>query len=279
MVAVSSFYIDDSGTRHPDHKPNLARHNHDWFALGGILIDDEDIESANSQILAFRSRWPLLGDSPLHSYEIRGNNENFKWLGSDKELKRSFLEDLENLLFTLPVIGIACVIDRPGYNHRYREKYGPNRWSLCKTAFDVVVERAAKISIARDRKLRINIEESSRADDRLLKGYYDSLKLNGHAFNQASSLQYNPLNAADHKSVLYDFKKKKKSSKLMQIADIYLWPMCMGGYEEQNRAYTGLLNAGKLADCHLPMEKIAELGIKYSCFDLIERTSKNAKAE
>lgn len=53
------------------------------------------------------------------------------------------------LMRDAPVIGLACVIDWPGYNKRYAEKYAENRWMLCKTAFSVVVERAAKFAISK----------------------------------------------------------------------------------------------------------------------------------
>lgn len=271
--------MDDSGTRHPDHKAKEALHGYDWFALGGIIIDDENIPSANSEIEIFRSRWPQLKDAPLHSSEIRGLNKNFIWLGHDASIRKQFLDELGTLLLTLPVTGLACVIDRPGYNHRYREKYGRRRWSLCKTAFDVAVERAVKYSNERQRKLRIHVERCSKADDAILQSYYHSLKKSGHSFNQDSASIYNPLASIDYSTALYDFKTKMKSSKLMQIADIYLWPMCIGGYDEGNRAYAALKNAGKLIDCILPVSLLAERGIKYSCFDLVSRTSRNAKAE
>lgn len=279
MVAVSTFYIDDSGTRNPDHKPGVAHHKHDWFALGGVLIDDENIDAANEQIIEFRSQWPQLGDSPFHSYEIRGRHENFTWLGDDAKVCHKFLAELEQLLFKLPVIGLACVIDRPGYNHRYREKYGRERWSLCKTAFQVVVERAAKFSAERNRKLRVYVERTSKADDAILRGYYDSLKKTGHSFNQDTASKYNPLESLDYHQTLYDFKTKEKSSKLMQIADLFLWPMCIGGYDEGNRPYSALTAAGKLIDCQLGEELIGEKGIKYSCFDLVKRIPRNEKAE
>lgn len=279
MVAVSTFYIDDSGTRHPDHKAHESHHKHDWFALGGVLIDDDQLPLANAQITAFRSRWPQLGNSPLHSYEIRGRHENFTWLGDDDVVRNKFIGELEQLLFALPVVGLACVIDRPGYNHRYREKYGNDRWSLCKTAFDVAVERAVKFSNQRGRKLRVYVERCSKADDALLLGYYKSLKDSGHSFNPKSASIYNPLASVDYAATLYDFKTKEKSSQLMQIADIYLWPMCIGGYDEGNRAYVALKAAGKLIDCVLPNESVAERGIKYSCFDLEKRGLRNAKAE
>lgn len=279
MVAVSTFFMDDSGTRHPDHKISVAHHGNDWFALGGILIDDELIDDAKAQVAIFRARWPQLGDAPLHSYEIRGNHENFAWLGQDPHLRHRFLTELEQLLLQLPVIGLACVIDRPGYNARYREKYGRQQWRLCKTAFEVVVERAVKHSAERRRKLRVYVERSSKADDTLMKEYYNALKQQGHSFNPDTAAVYNPLGSVDFASTLYEFRAKGKSSVLMQIADLYLWPMCIGGYDAGNRAYSALLDAGKLIDCCLSPEQIAERGIKYSCFDLVERKPRNAKAE
>ena len=279
MVSVSTFFIDDSGTRHPDHKVSLAHHGNDWFALGGILIDDELIDGAKAQVAAFKSRWPQINGAPLHSYEIRGKHENFTWLGQDAHVRHQFLTELEQLLFQLPVVGFACVIDRPGYNARYREKYGRQQWRLCKTAFEVVVERAVKYSVERERKLRVYIERSSKSDDTLMRGYYNKLKEQGHSFNPDTSAVYNPLGSTDFAGTLYEFRAKEKSSALMQIADLYLWPMCIGGYDEGNRAYSALMDAGKLIDCHLPPEQIAERGIKYSCFDLVERKPRNAKAE
>jgi hypothetical protein len=65
---------------------------------------------------------------------------------------------------------------------------------------------------------------------------------------------------------LYEFRFKEKSSPLMQIADLYLWPICIGGYDRKNRPYSRLVEAGKLVECRLPADRIAELGTKYFCF-------------
>jgi hypothetical protein len=259
--------MDDSGTRNPDHSVKPASHGHDWFAMGGILIDDENIPSAEQLIDEFRLRWPQMGVSPLHSTEIRGSNENFSWLGTSTATKSSFLNDLEQLLFSLPVIGLACTIDRPGYNARYREKYNRQRWALCKTAFSLAVERAAKHALQRERKLRVYVEKCSKKDDQVINGYYDALKEKGQCFNPETSSKYSPLTTKDFSSTLYEFRTKNKSSRLTQIADLYLWPICMGGYLASNRAYAGLRNAGKLIDTQLKLEEINIKGIKYSCFD------------
>lgn len=271
--------MDDSGTKHPHRVISLARHSHDWFALGGILIHDEDIPYAEDRIDEFRSRWPEMGDSPLHSTEIRGSHDNFTWLIKGSSIQQAFIKDLESLLLGLPVIGLACVIDRPGYNHRYADQYGLSRWNLCKTAFAVSVERAAKYAHDQNRKLRVYVERSSKTEEAILKGYYNELKLNGHWFDQSTSSKYSPFNAEDYAKILYEFKPKFKSSRLMQIADLFLWPMCMGGYQSPNIAYQHLKDAGKLINSIIPEKDIATRGIKYSCFELQMSPSENEKAE
>ena len=50
---------------------------------------------------------------------------------------------------------------------------------------------------------------------------------------------------------------------------MYLWPMCMGGYDDSNKAYCALKQAGKLIDCHLSAEETLQRGIKYSCFEAV----------
>lgn len=245
----------------------VPKHGHDWFALGGILINDEDISQAKQMIVDFRSCWPQMGDAPFHSSDIRGSHGAFKWLGQTPGTFEAFAGELATLLHNLPVIGLACVIDRPGYNRRYQEKYGRQRWSLCKTAFAIAVERATKLAIAQERKLRIYIERSSKKDDQKMQEYYDILRDKGHWFNPATAEKYSPSASADYRQTLYEFRTKQKSSPLMQIADLYLWPICMGGYEQDCRPYRSLLDAGKLIDCSLSGSDVDRLGIKYSCFD------------
>jgi len=262
-----NFYLDDSGTRYPDRRPGKrAAHGYDWFALGGVLVADTDEESAESLHREFCKKWPQIKD-PLHSVEIRGKTKNFQWLSKlpSAELQR-FLEDLYGLMKEAPVSGIACVIDRPGYNARYTNRHA-QRWLLCKTAFNIVVERAAKFALLHNRKLRIYPERCNKTEDALLKGYYTEMRTSGPPFDPAHSAKYQPLSQTSLKSLLYDFKTKHKSSAMIQLADLYLWPMCMGGYDKSNRPYARLLADGKLIEHRLDMADIALIGTKYSCFD------------
>lgn len=266
-----NLYIDDSGTRHPDHRPGrTAAHGYDWFAFGGVLIKQEDEKAARIKHAEFSKNWNIA--VPLHSSEIRSKSKGFSWLGKleTEELER-FLEELYLLMSAMPVTGIGCVIDRPGYNARYREKYGRQRWSLCKTAFGVVVERAAKYAHSQGYKLRVFVERSDKKTDRQIKQYYDDLRSNGMPFDSKTSEKYAPLKASEFADTLYDFKTKNKSSPIMQIADLYLWPICMGGYDPNNRPYARLKRDGKLIDCLLKPEEISALGIKYSCWELANK--------
>lgn len=270
MSKVINLYMDDSGTRHPDHNPSLPKHGHDYFSLGGILVKQEDETIARQLYSNFCQQQGII--YPLHSVEIRGKSENFSWLGKlNKDEFSSFIEELYQVLKKSPIIGMACVIDRPGYNHRYREKYGRQRWSLCKTAFTVLVERAAKYADSQGYKLRVLPEKCNKDEDRTLKGYYDKLKSEGMPFAQSTSSKYVPLKADDFKRLLYEFKLKEKTSPMIQLADLYLWPMAIGGYDPNNITYKRLMEDKKLIDCLYNPEEISYLGIKYSCFDLIPR--------
>lgn len=262
------FYMDDSGTRHPDRKPGrTAAHGYDWFALGGVLIKQEDEKTARAAHAKFCSRWKFT--KPLHSAEIRSKSGAFAWLGNlANEEHKQFLEELYQLMAGMPVIGHACVIDRPGYNERYTKKYGRKRWLLCKTTFSASVERAAKIARGQGYKLRVFVERSDPKTDRHVKQYYEDLGKDGMPFNPKTSGKYAPLKAAELAETLYEFRIKNKSSPLMQMADLYLWPMCMGGYNPQNRPYARLIEDRKLIDCTLEPEQVPALGIKYSCWEL-----------
>lgn len=265
---VFNLYLDDSGTRHPTRRQGKRpKHGHDWFALGGVLIDECEEECARQLHANFCSRWNIA--APLHSSEIRSKNEGFAWLRArPKEEQDRFYEELYGLMRDCPVLGLACVVDRPGYNSRYLDLYNQQPWSLCKTAFNIVVERAAKFAKSRGAVLRVHPERCNKQEDRFLKAYYDELRLQGMPFDTSNSSKYAPLPSDELAKVLYDFKTKNKSSPLAQLADLYLWPMCIGGYDKENRPFQRLLGDEKFVDCHIPSSEIHTLGTKYSCFDL-----------
>lgn len=218
----------------------------------------------------FCEEWKL--SLPLHSSEIRSQNEGFLFLREMEPEKRSaFYECLYSLMRNAPVRGIACVIDRPGYNARYLDLYEQKPWMLCKTAFNVVVERAAKHAKAAGLKLRVYPERCNKDEDLKLTGYYNSLRTAGLPFDRDTSGKYAPLTQVELAETLYEFRLKRKTSPMAQFADLFLWPMCIGGYHQSNQAYARLIADGKLIDCSLSQGDCSILGIKYSCFEKVTR--------
>lgn len=261
------FYVDDSGSRDPDRKRDgKNRSDVDWFGLGGFLIHAENKVAAEEQIANFRSQWPELGDTPLHSYDIRNRTNSFRWLEPDAEKRLRFYKGLSRLICGLPVVVHACVVDRPGYNRRYMQQYGPRRWRLCRTAFNIMVERAAKYAKLHDARLRVFVEQSDKRTEEQFKSYFNDARTAGLPFDPARSQKYTPLTADELRDTLFEFGVRTKASLLMQIADLVLWPVCVGGYFPDNPNLIELRLAGKLLDLHCT-DRNGLHGIKYSCFD------------
>lgn len=278
MPDTYNLYVDESGTRHPDRQRGLSDDAPGgWFGLGGLLIKDSAEEAAKQSIALFRERWPELRGAPFHSYEIRNATDGFSWLTRVSAQRRvDFLNDLSALIAALPFHGLACVVDRDGYNARYLREFGPRRWKLCKTAFSILLERACKFALHHDSKLRVYVERVDKKTDNQMKGYYETLKNNGLPFDAGRSAHYGPLDPEQFKSTLYEFRMKDKTSDLMQIADLVLWPICVNGYFEEVRPYQALAASGQLVECLCGADSDLA-GTKYSCFENVVRQTKRQK--
>ena len=267
MPRVLNFYMDDSGTRTPNRKPlPYDTKVRDFFALGGILLNEEDEAGPRKLCSDYCTRWS--SDYPLHSVEIRHSTGRFTWLRRDAAEYSNFMKDLTRTVLSMNVLGVACVIDRPGYDARYREKYGRRQWHLCQTAFSIAVERCTKFARRDGRKLRVMPERSSKADEERLVRYYNDLKTNGPPFEKSSSAPYAPLTPTEFMETLHEIRFKSKSSPMAQAADLVLWPIVLSGYEPENRAYQALRDAGRLIEARLSAKEIEACGSKYSCFEL-----------
>lgn len=270
MPRILNFYMDDSGTRAPNREPLPYNDNaREFFALGGVLIAEEAEAGVRRRYDELCARWSI--NYPLHSVEIRHRRERFSWLARDRFERERFISDLSRTLLSLDILGLACVIDRPGYDARYRDLYGHRQWHLCQTAFVIAVERAAKFARSIDRKLRILPEQTSKVDDDRLVRYYEDLRTNGPPFAKPSSAQYSPLTADEFRETLHEIRFKTKSSPMAQVADLYLWPIALAGYAPGNRPYVALQSAGRLIESRLPPSQLDAGGSKYSCFELVHR--------
>ncbi len=274
-MAEMTFYMDETGNRHPDKKSDQSRVGRDWFAFGGYLIDREDELTAKQLRQAVADKW-VVGD-PFHITDMLSETKRFSWLGRASQKQRSdFWADYRTFLSSVPAVGLACVIDRPGYVARgYLEKHANDRWLLCRSAFDIAVERAVKYAQSRGRKLRIVFESDPSLNETVV-GYFENLKANGLAFDAANSEKYAPLPAESFAEILSTIEYKPKSNKLLQIADSYVYAIARGKYDKKFDLWRELRDEQRVMNFALggDAEAIKAMGVKYYCFDL-----KSKKAE
>lgn len=94
-------------------------------------------------------------------------------------------------------------------------------------------------------------------------------------FDGGRSAKYQPMAAADLKKRLYDLKFKNKDSAVMQLADVFLYPLARGRYEADYLPWQVLQREKKVIDFHVPDTET--MGVKYSCFELVD--ARNDKAD
>jgi hypothetical protein len=237
----------------------------DYFALGGVLIKEEDVGTVFTKHEAFRSRWNL--SAPLHSTKIRGKRGGFSWLKKVPERADQFFSDLDSLMVSLPFVAMACVIDRPGYVARYEGKHA-EPWLLCKTAFSILVERSAKYAKSLDRRLVIYFEEAGKHEDRAIQSYARDLKTVGMPFEGAAQAGYKSLTAEDFRSLVQGEPNRiTKAVPMVQFADLVLYALSKGGYAPDYAPFRALHDCGRILDALLPAKDLPQLGVKYSCFE------------
>jgi hypothetical protein len=264
------YYMDDSGTRTIDHGRtpfNPKRPNH--FALGGILVLEEDEPAVDAAHARLCDKWGIT--YPLHSVDMRAGAKEFSWLRRGSADYDHFMGDLTRMLTNIPVTALACVMDRPGYDDRYRTLYPRNTWHLCRTAFSIAVERAAKYARTLGRALRVYPEKCNREDEKRIRDYYKALIAGGAPFDSGRSHSYAPLRAYEFDETLIELRFRGKSWPCMQVADLYLWPIAMHRYGRGGLPYQAFRDAGRLIEAQLTPEAIPSRGTKYSCFGLVDR--------
>ncbi|MEP3122313.1 MAG: DUF3800 domain-containing protein, partial [Nisaea sp.] len=260
MSRPITFYMDETGNRHPDKKSDKSREGRDWFGFGGVLIRGEDNDGLRNDIQDFSEKWKLT--KPLHMTDMLSEKKAFAWLGRCSQSKvDEFWSDWRNVLSSKPIIGLGCVIDRPGYVKRgYLEKY-EDKWLLCRSAFDIAVERAVKIANIEGRRLHIVFEQDAGINS-TITGYFKNLKEKGLSFDESNSASYMPLDKSSFVNTLGRIQHKPKDHPLLQVADSYIYAMARNGYDKKFHIYRHLRDAKRIANFCLPQEHIRQMGVK-----------------
>jgi len=265
-MATLTYYMDETGNRQPDKKPDPSRLGRDWFGLGGYIVNSDDEAAVKAAHDDFCRRWDIR--APLHFTDMISEQKKFSWLGRLSQRERdSFWSEYRLFLSSLPVVGSACIIDRPGYVGRgYVEKHPGTKWLLCRSAFDITIERAVKYAQMQGLKLNVVFESDIAIND-TVKGYFTNLKANGLGFDGERSAKYQPLSTEDFASTLLDAKWKTKTSRMLQIADSYIYAIARGRYDKRFDVYRQLRDSRKIMNFALDdAEDIRAMGIKYYCF-------------
>ena len=217
----------------------------------------------------YLTRWPQI-TKPLHLTDMHGRAKGFAWLAALEPGERGrFWNEFHSMVSSLPVIGQACVVHRAGYRDRgYGSRQGDEKWNLCRTAFNILVERSAKIAHAEGRRLRVRYEGSDPKSDASLRRYWAALKEGaGLGFKPENAAKYDPFPPERLAATLIDLERKTKASKLIQFADTYALAISKGRYWPEFSTFVALSKAGRLADAYVGEERASSEGIKYSCFD------------
>lgn len=267
---ILNLYIDETGSRHPDRAKARAKHGFDWFALGGILINEEDEAGAKTQRDNFVSVWPQIR-VPLHLTDMRAEKKGYSWLGRLRDEERDrFWSQYRSFLSSVPVAGAACVIDRPGYVARgYGKREGDAKWLLCRSAFDILIDRTAKLAKLKGRRIRVFYERADPETDSRIEGYFYNIKKNGMEFDGERSAKYAPLEQPEFQRLLIEIQGKDKTNKLMQIADSYIYSIARGSYDRKFAAYRRIFDSGRLVTSQVSADLASTLGIKTYCFELV----------
>ncbi|USR90916.1 hypothetical protein NEA10_19165 [Phormidium yuhuli AB48] len=100
MSQSFAFYIDESGSPKPNPRDSASH-----FAVGGVLVRQDDESLIRLKITDFKKRWKIDEPVALHGNEIRSRKKNFAWLGlKSKDEQNQFLQDLTDTIVDCPII-------------------------------------------------------------------------------------------------------------------------------------------------------------------------------
>jgi Protein of unknown function (DUF3800) len=263
-----ALFIDESGSPKPNPTDAAT-----YFALGGVLVKRADETLIEDRVKAFKQRWQIDENTPLHGNEIRSKKKKFAWLGklSDEDRSR-FMEDLTSTISSLPITVHACVVSRQGYLDRYLGQYGEDTWEMMKSAFSILVDRSVKYIADEGESIMIYYEKAGKREDGLIESYFKEIREKGLPFDSKKSSIYSPLNENELSKYLRGI--EGKSNAILQIADLCLYPVARSKDRPDDKAYIALKDNSILIDSRLTAEKVGMQGIKYYCFDGTPETTK-----
>ncbi len=256
-----TLYLDESGVGKPGIK------DYEYFVFGGFLIRKPDEHALQERVAAFKTKWEIAQNIPLHACEIRSKSENFRFLESLTTAQViEFKTDILQMVLDSAVLLHGCVVHRQKYLARYQHIYGQKTWQLLKSTTAIAVERAARLVHERSGKLYVVFERGNTSSNNEIRTAYAELRNNGAPFNPEASSKYSPMTSEALSNVLFkNIEDKTKANVMLQVADSCLLPLVEHKRTGNTTVIDQLRQANKLIDCVVNDPERA--GIKYYCFD------------
>jgi hypothetical protein len=201
-------FLDESG----NHSLTAFEPAYPVFVLGGVIIADADLHSVDEAVRAFKR--DSFGDDNivLHTADIARNRRGFEPLANGPRRVR-FNNQLNALLRSLPLVVVACAIDKPALIDRYGD-LAVDPYSLC---LGIIAERFCFALGEAGATGDITAESRSRRLDRELVIAWDLLRLNGTRYVRPATIA--------RRIVSFGFRGKAEGIAGLELADLVVSPL------------------------------------------------------
>ena len=127
-------YVDESG----DHSLTSIDQQYPVFALSFCVVSKaEYISKVVPALQDFKFKYWGHDCVVLHEHEIRKEKGDFAFLRTNRALRNGFMQDLSDLMASVPFEIIGCVIDK----QKHLDKYGQTAWNPYEVALKMALER------------------------------------------------------------------------------------------------------------------------------------------
>ena len=203
-------FLDESGDQ------NLANFNPIFpiFTLCGIVISEKNYKILESKVWALKQKFWKSNDVILHSRDIRKYDKGFQIL-FDVEIKKSFYEDINQIMKECDYTIVACSILKEPYIRKYgrlNDVYG--------LSLSYIMERVIFYLDSQkqtDIELFTIAEKRGKKEDSALLNYYNEVLDRGSYFVSSQRIK--------NYFKSFDFRNKKENIIGLQIADLAAYPI------------------------------------------------------
>lgn len=203
------FFLDETG----DHGLSFIDENFPIFLLAGCLFENSEYIKITEQIKVLKQKFFKSVGVILHSRDIRKCEGAFQIL-FDLDLKKSFYEELNQIISSVNFTIISVAIDKKKHIEKYG-KIAQNPYSIC---LSYILERLVFCTDQNSNStVSIDIEKRGKKEDAQLLAHYNSI-IDLGTFHVSS-------NRFKKRIVEFNMKLKKDNEIGLQIADLCAYPI------------------------------------------------------